>query len=102
MARSIENRLAKLEEATALTPDELESEQRIRESEARVRVLDARLEVLTAQYFAEHGKLPPVHVSEVAPEGLADEERLAWGVGYIARLDARKAELIAIRDAPLT
>jgi hypothetical protein len=102
MARSIENRLVKLEEAIAPTLEDLECEQRIRESEARVRVIDARLEVLRTQYFAEHGTMPPAYVSEVAPEGLTVEDRLAWGVGYMARLDARMAELIAIRDAPLT
>jgi uncharacterized coiled-coil protein SlyX len=104
---SIENRLTKLEQANALTLEEIEAErliqesdQRIRESQERVKALDARLEALTAQYFEEHGRMPPAYESELPPEGLDYDQRLAWGVAFIAKCDARIAELIAIRDAP--
>jgi uncharacterized coiled-coil protein SlyX len=96
---SIENRLAKLEQATALTPEEIESERIIRESEARVRVIDARLEVLYA-LRAENGKMPPPYEPEEPPPGLTDDQRAALSVARIAKIDARLAELIAIRDAP--
>jgi hypothetical protein len=99
MARSIENRLAKLEQANAPTLEDLECEQRIRESEARVRVIDLRLAELIA--LRGSSTVAVATVEEPAePHGLTDDERIALSVARIAKIDARLAELIAIRDAP--
>jgi hypothetical protein len=93
MARSIETRLVKLEEANAPTLEDLEYEQFMRESQARVAVIEQK-------YFELTGETMPPYEPEEPPPGLTDSERDTWRSARIAAIDARLAELRALRDTP--